>query len=306
MASLSETKPRFFIIILQTTISSRRLMIPNSFSTKHFGKDEWPTSATLRIPSGLFWEVELLKTRGDQPDVWIHGSAWEQFVSCHNLKQGHFILFQYEGDSLFTIFVFGLSGCEIRYPCCRVVPEEDEEAAEFQHVDEDDDISVEIISKMKEEEADQCDEDYVSVENFPDLDAGPSRRRTPPYSVTKSRKQRRKKTDSSSNHPSFSVVIQRSYLERRLMTIPKEFRTKHLMLKEQIIKLQVANCDEKNQHWLVEVRTAKGSRGEMYLKGGGWSDFAKTNCLQIGDVCEFEMIGFEENLRVLQVSISRR
>ncbi|CAN1804329.1 B3 domain-containing transcription factor VRN1 [Linum perenne] len=250
MAGFNDDKPRFFKIILQTTINSGCLMIPTSFSSKHCWKDEAssissnPKTVTLRTPIGLTWEVDILKTRprrrsNNQPEVWVQGNAWEQFVSSHNLKQGHFVVFQYEGDSLFSIFVFGLSGSEICYPSERV-----EEAAAFQDVGVDvDDISVEIISKMEEQNADQCDGDDVSVEILPESDAGPS-------SVLKSRKQRRgnlKKqetnsddqneenadhdismeilTDSESeqsekaksrlnHHPSFIVVIRQSYLRR--------------------------------------------------------------------------------------------
>ncbi|CAN1305995.1 B3 domain-containing transcription factor VRN1 [Linum perenne] len=330
MADFSDDKPRFFKIILQTTIDNGRLMIPSSFSRKHYGEDDSysissnPTSAILRTPNGLRWEVEILKTcvANDQPEVWIQGNAWEQFVSSHNLKQGHFIVFQYEGGSLFSIFVFGLSGSEIRYPSEKI-----EEAAEFQDVDE---ISVEIISKMEEENA-ACSEDDVSLEILPDLDAGPS-------PVLKSRKQRRgnlkkqktnssdgdddsveiltdsesgssgrtprkqsKKADSRLNHPSFSVVIRPSYI-RGGLCIPREFGRKHLMLEDQTQKLQVANCREE---WEVEAQKVNG-RDAMYLTTG-WSEFRKSNSIQIDDVCEFEVIGVDENgLMVLQVSITRR
>ncbi|CAN1149166.1 B3 domain-containing transcription factor VRN1 [Linum perenne] len=333
MDGLNDDNTRFFRIILQTTIDNGCLMIPTSFSREHFGEEDYassPTAAILRTPNGLTWDVEILKTprrrrSNNQPEFWILGNAWEQFVSFNRLKHGHFAVFQYEGNSLFSVFVFGISTCEITYPSERV-----EEAADFQNDDDDDDISVEIIPK-KEEEA-ECDDDDVSVEILPDSDAGPSsvperEKEAEQFEDVddedevsvedddsveilsdsesgpcwRSTTKQSKKARSLLNHqPSFSVVVRQTYLRR--LVIPREFGRTYLKLKEQTLKLQVANCKQK---WIVQAHKVKG-RDEMHIIRG-WSDFVKANLIQIEDVCEFEVIGVDENgLMVLQVSTTRR
>ncbi|CAN1762185.1 hypothetical protein LINPERHAP1_LOCUS8242 [Linum perenne] len=117
-------------------------MIPISFTRKHFGEEDYassPTALTLRTPNGLTWDVEILKTpcrlrTNNQPEFWIQGNAWEQFILP-------------DSDARPS------SGSE-----------REEEAEQFEDVDDEDEVSV---------EDDQYDGDDDSVEILTDSESGP-------------------------------------------------------------------------------------------------------------------------------------
>ncbi|CAN0880516.1 Putative B3 domain-containing protein Os03g0621600 [Linum grandiflorum] len=307
MADFSLTlagKPHFFRIILDT---NNRLMIPLAFSKKHYSNPTTTPTATLTVPSGLSWEVQLHKTltrQDGQPEFWIQGQVWEHFARYHRLQKGHFILFQYEGDSRFSLFVFAISGCEVLYPSMEENPAQAH----------GDGVSVEILADSDspkkqngqteknrggflDPKAEDGDDD-ISVEILSDSAVGPSRR-----------KQSRGKTKSRLNlNPSFSVVVRETYLNGYRLFIKKEFAMEYLKFKEQTVKLQLAdstnNNKKKKQQWFVEAVKVKG-RDEMYLAKGDLLKFFKDSRFEVGDVCKFELMDVDEVLLVLQVSISR-
>lgn len=43
------------------------------------------------------------------------GSGWEDFVKAHGLSVGHFLVFRYHGNMVFTIKIFDKSGCLKEY-----------------------------------------------------------------------------------------------------------------------------------------------------------------------------------------------
>ncbi|CAN0880462.1 B3 domain-containing transcription factor VRN1 [Linum grandiflorum] len=335
-------KPRFFKVILNSTVSKKRLMIPPAYSKKHYSNPPTATTttATLAVPSGFSWEVELHKSltgkNGQQPEVWIQGKAWENFARYHRLENGHFIVFQYEGDSRFSVFFFGINGCGIRYPSGDggVVPPEknrggflDPEMEEY-----GDDVSVEILgdpaassgpsrrksvkkqnerteknrggfldSKTEENVEENAEEqgDDISLESLSDSDVEPSTRRSPT-------KQSREKTNSQLN-PRFRTVMRETYLRKNRMGIRTEFAREYLKWKEQTLKLQLADSTSTNmnkKHWFVEAVKVKG-RDEMFMGRGDFLSFIKDNRLQLGDSCYFEVMDVDDVLLVLQVSILR-
>ncbi|CAN0885189.1 B3 domain-containing protein At4g01580 [Linum grandiflorum] len=159
MKGLVTDKPRFFKVILETTISNKLLMLPPTFVERHYLKSVStnPTTATLTIPSGLTWKVDVVvntstTTTNAGPEVWFQGEGWDKFVTSHSLEHGHFIVFQYDGSSNFSVLVFDTSCSEIDYISTKKKPEEaktKEDADQFEDRN-DDDVSVEeIIPNME-------------------------------------------------------------------------------------------------------------------------------------------------------------
>ncbi|KAF7105069.1 hypothetical protein CFC21_105909 [Triticum aestivum] len=43
------------------------------------------------------------------------GPGWEHFARAHDLKLGHFLVFRYDGDTLFTVNMFDNTMCRMYY-----------------------------------------------------------------------------------------------------------------------------------------------------------------------------------------------
>ncbi|TXG64421.1 hypothetical protein EZV62_011415 [Acer yangbiense] len=84
--------------------------IPKKFVRK-FG-DELSTAATLRVPNGRVWQVGLTK---DGRSMWFN-DGWNEFLMYHSISASYFLVFGYEENSNFHVFIFDKSVCEITYP----------------------------------------------------------------------------------------------------------------------------------------------------------------------------------------------
>jgi len=88
-----------FILLLQA--------LPKTFSDNL--KNKLPANVTLKGPSGVVWDIGLT-TRDDKV---YSTDGWQQFVKDHSLKQNDFLVFKYNGESLFEVLIFhGESFCE--------------------------------------------------------------------------------------------------------------------------------------------------------------------------------------------------
>ncbi|MCI49834.1 B3 domain-containing protein, partial [Trifolium medium] len=74
--------------------------LPKTFSNNV--KKKLPENVTLKGPSGVLWNIGL-KTKDDTV-YFVDG--WERFVKDHSLKENDFLLFKYNGESLFEVFIF--------------------------------------------------------------------------------------------------------------------------------------------------------------------------------------------------------
>ncbi|KAE9600057.1 hypothetical protein Lal_00045912 [Lupinus albus] len=84
----------------------QHLVLPKTFSDN---LKKLPENVELRGPSGVVWNVGL--TSKDDTVFFMNG--WRQFVKDHSLKENDFLVFKYNGESLFDVLVFdGGSFCE--------------------------------------------------------------------------------------------------------------------------------------------------------------------------------------------------
>ncbi|XP_012465039.1 B3 domain-containing transcription factor VRN1 isoform X2 [Gossypium raimondii] len=83
--------------------------IPNKF-VKKFGH-ELSSIATLNVPSGRLWLVELRK---ENKRVWLD-CGWTVFVEYYSICSGYFLVFRYDGNSHFNVHIYNLNASEINY-----------------------------------------------------------------------------------------------------------------------------------------------------------------------------------------------
>lgn len=146
-------------------------MIPTRF-IRRYG-ESLSNLALIKLPNGAEWKLELAKCDGK---VWLK-KGWREFMEYSSLKQGHLLVFRYEGKSHFCVLLFDESATEIDYPFNSSPGEDLKIHEKFP------------VSRMEEMESD------ISVERLDDFPAYPKTREKSPLSCPRPRKMMR--TNSS-------------------------------------------------------------------------------------------------------------
>ncbi|AES68282.1 B3 DNA-binding domain protein [Medicago truncatula] len=100
----------FMKAILPSPIHDTQIRIPDGF-IKRFG-NELKNVATITVPDGCDWEMELKKCGNDV----YFCNKWQQFAEYYSIGYGSFLRFKYEGDSKFNVVIFDVTSVEICYP----------------------------------------------------------------------------------------------------------------------------------------------------------------------------------------------
>ncbi|KAJ0255287.1 B3 domain-containing protein REM20 [Hirschfeldia incana] len=137
--------PRFFKVFLSES-ASESMAIPMSF-TEHL-QDPLPQTAKLQGIGGGVWTVSFKKIR----DCAYFTSGWSKFAEDHELKDGEFLTFVYDGSHTFEVSVFGRSGCKEMRAVVETVNLSDANSDEEE--DGEEDSSVAADSDEEEEEGD--------------------------------------------------------------------------------------------------------------------------------------------------------
>ncbi|XP_011005669.1 PREDICTED: B3 domain-containing transcription factor VRN1-like [Populus euphratica] len=101
----------FYKLMVASILQDKKLKIPKKFVNKY--GDELSSVATLTVPCGRIYLVELQKVNGR---LWFH-KGWHEFVECYSIRVGYFLVFIYEGKSNFNVHMFDLTVSEIKNPC---------------------------------------------------------------------------------------------------------------------------------------------------------------------------------------------
>ncbi|KAG7560700.1 DNA-binding pseudobarrel domain superfamily [Arabidopsis thaliana x Arabidopsis arenosa] len=99
MADNSDLFPRFFKVFLSET-ASESLVIPLSFN--EFLADPLPKTVKLQGIGGKIWTVSLEQISG----AVYFTTGWSKFAKDHELKNGEFMTFVYDGHRTFEVSVF--------------------------------------------------------------------------------------------------------------------------------------------------------------------------------------------------------
>ncbi|CAH8342006.1 unnamed protein product [Eruca vesicaria subsp. sativa] len=103
-------RPFFHKLIFSSTIQEKRLRVPDKFVSKF--KDELSVAVALTVPDGHVWRVGLRKS--DNNKIWFQ-DGWQEFVDRYSIRIGYLLIFRYEGNSAFSVYIYNLSHSEINY-----------------------------------------------------------------------------------------------------------------------------------------------------------------------------------------------
>ncbi|KAF7091903.1 hypothetical protein CFC21_094444 [Triticum aestivum] len=101
----------FFEIVIEKSCSRQRL--PDKFAKMLAGRE--PHKVKLReAGSGLRRLWDVLVVFDGEGHMYL-GPGWEQFARAHELQLGHFLVFRYDGDAMFTVKMFDNTMCSMYY-----------------------------------------------------------------------------------------------------------------------------------------------------------------------------------------------
>ncbi|XP_058180022.1 B3 domain-containing transcription factor VRN1-like [Rhododendron vialii] len=307
---MKPSPPHFFKIIHSP---HQNLKIPRKFATT-YGKD-LSNHVFLKVPSGMVWKVELIKSN---EDAWLC-NGWKEFAEHYSVCFGHFLVFRYDGDSSFHVIIFDMTASEIEYPFSATRGDEidanhmrDLQVTDTEDIEEDD--CGKITSTKLKLPIPNKKEAVKRQESRRGLSVAKRLRHCPftvkkPFSSSngKSRPLERAIAFRSANpyftkimSPSYvstgytfvsfqfrsnpSVIIQQIFFEI-LQYLPTEFSKENLSEKTEKVVLQSANGGE----WPVKCHYEGRSRYFLY-----WKSFVQANNVNVGDVCVFELIKSSE------------
>ncbi|KAK7273653.1 hypothetical protein RIF29_14711 [Crotalaria pallida] len=271
---------RFFKVILESNLRNAELRVPKSFVKKHWHGMSNPVF--LSLPNSTEWKVYWMKRDGD---VWFR-NGWKEFAEYLSLDVAQFLMFQHQGKSHFNVVIFDKNALEIEYPSTSRVA--DKKCLE---VDESD-CSLEIVpsfvgkrQKCSSLSSPSCKKLRINPKEEPECYSNHAEimhevKKGPPGfdidDMSKALLEKVKKNFKSENN-NFICRIQRTYTERDLMYIPKEFWD-NLHAKEGDATLSV-----KESAW--DVRLKFSCKQVSFCEG--WRKFFQDNDLKFGDVCAF-------------------
>ncbi|KAG8651327.1 B3 domain-containing transcription factor VRN1 isoform X1 [Manihot esculenta] len=327
-------RPHFFKIILEETIRDKKLGVPKRFARKYGGFLSNPV--VLKVPGGRIWQVEVTKFDGE---VWFQ-NGWQGFLEYYSLVHGSFLVFEYDKSSChFNVTIFDKSASEIEYPVSvtngddKEINDLQEEIQEPKIIEEtENDSYVEtlddsVLGRKRKEKAllsslqpqkmmkvenptgntslhfpgKQVEVDFVGKKQTSDCIAV---RKKPLTTQEKTKAVHRASVNFKSDNPFFLIVMQPSYVHPgEKMSIPASFAMKYFPLKH-TSDVNLNGLDGRT--WSVKFYFNKASNGQPMAKiTRGWRVFAEDNCLEVGDVCAFELIMIQGAKATFKVTIFR-
>ncbi|WOK95216.1 B3 domain-containing protein [Canna indica] len=298
MATVLENarRPQFFKVLLPGF--SEELLIPPRFSKNHVAHENH-RMATIMSPLGNLWQITLEREGGDRV---YFSSGWEEFARAHELRVGFVLVFRYEGNMVFGVKVFDLSGCLKEY---------DEENARSSSngsmsVNEEQRLGRVAESERcilysfgdyptEEEEEEDDKDDYGMKTRFGQLNIRLECCSEEDVEEKEKGEDDNKKIKSTQlqswkkkGQPEFVKKIGASTLRYKSLIVPKQFCSMHGLIHKQEMVLKVK--DMEGRYWSVDFRHGKN---QNFFKHG-WEDFSQANNLEIGDRCVFQLVSRKE------------
>ncbi|KAI5319449.1 hypothetical protein L3X38_039157 [Prunus dulcis] len=288
MASLHDTPtssapiPHFFKIILDDTSKNIRIKIPMKFVMKY--GEHLSSPVHLKLPNGAEWEIEL--RRCNNGGVWFD-KGWPEFSKFCSLDYGNWLVFGYEGNSNFHVLIFDRTSTEVEYAITKPEMEETD-------YEEEDDNSIEILDgfppcprKAREKSPLPCPQPHKKMRTCEEDESDPSEVKDGVGSMHASTTSGKaialqRAIAFESVCPSFTVVMQPSYISYGPLTVPAGFAKRHLMKQPANAILKVSDGGT----WSVKFSYPKPK--VRFLQG--WRVFVRDNNLKLGDVCVFILI----------------
>ncbi|KAI3857051.1 hypothetical protein MKX03_015423 [Papaver bracteatum] len=259
----------FFEVLQSSIIRDKQLELRKEFTVK-FGK-ELSNHAIIKVPNAGIWHIGLRKAEG----VIFFENGWPEFMEFYSICVGYVILFRYDGNSEFQVYIFGKDATEIDYPT---------------HIDN----TTHSGSTQSNYEPSMSNESSLNQTAEP----GKSLIVKFIFTCVKSRKQKwviptrfhtkgfRAALEAAeafkSENPFFKVIL-RAYNIIRVVKVPIVFANSYLRGKTRmVITLRISD----GKTWEVGCisRLAESTLSK------GWYKFVADNHLKEGDVCVFELV----------------
>ncbi|KNA26039.1 hypothetical protein SOVF_001060 [Spinacia oleracea] len=268
-ANSGERKPcfSFFKLFLSPISQSNKLRIPDKFTRKF--RKELSITSILKVPSGETQKVSIVK---EDNKLWFQ-NGWQEFVEYFSIDYAFLLLFNYEGNSNFSVHIFDPTACEISYPLN--LRNSDSEVIQLDSDDED-------IDDASEVNPFGCQKTYW-IGKYAEM-----------VNVVAAA------GISLPERPSFVTEIKPYALFRGLhLNISLPFARDHIKCMEmgsKLIKLEVYGGKQ------FTVKCRRSYRRCTF--GTGWIIFAREVGLAVGDVCVFELIDAKNY--VLYVHVAKK
>ncbi|GAB4847040.1 hypothetical protein Ancab_026052 [Ancistrocladus abbreviatus] len=306
-----------FFKVFVPQICSHRLLIPPAFQ-KHV-EDNVPQKSTITTPANKKWIVSMER---DGSNLFFK-DGWQEFVNYHTLEFGDFLIFRYDGNSSFTVKLFGKNGCakqsDVAGNCNKpsLIKPKPEETEVLLPLGKRETIR-NIYGKM-EKRKDEClgpkfaekrkrgrprKEDSLSFKGLKHGKQGTQVQQaiydkkievTKPLALRHNCPALAAANRYVSSYPSFTFAVTAASVRRNRLYVPCKFVRNYIKGRSRDIYLLVSD-----KFWTVRLFIYPKYCGELTT---GWRAFAMENDLQAGDVCIFELVGLPNV--TLKVSIFR-
>ncbi|KAJ4966071.1 hypothetical protein NE237_017920 [Protea cynaroides] len=266
-----EKNPQFFKIYLPDH-SSQKLKIPPGFINLLNGVV--PNKAILRSRDARVWHVELEQVEGS----FFFQNGWQGFVKDQSLQLGEFLVFRYNGDSVFDVKIFGKSGCEKVEPLA------------YKNCDQ----AASDIEKEEQPETEEIIKKNTRLRRK-------KKKRSAKYGSTRAEKETEMALKAAGLPRPKNPHFVSSFKPGR----PFELFIPGRMIHKHHVKIgpEMTVCDPSGRHWCVKISKWKDGRLSF---ARGWSVLCKENNLIIDDRCIFEFTkGRDGKCGIIQMHIVR-
>ncbi|CAA0832758.1 Unknown protein [Striga hermonthica] len=309
---------KFFKIILDPKANCLR--IPPEF-TKSYGHN-LPNRVFLKVPTGQKTQVQLVRCDDNDNNVVLQ-KGWEEFRDLYSLGFGHLLVFVYNGESEFNVFIFDVSAVEIDYPLFDNEVLESENGSDYVVLLEDyylaskkrkgkaksqENASASKKRKGKaksQENANKghswsCDDDVIEVsDDYPVTKSVKSRRDI----SSRLKKESRSKLDVDGREPRDAYEKAKDFVSNHMTSNNPFFISvmhKSYVLERYNLTVPYAfarrNLPRVGSNSIVMVSNGKewalschvGDRRAQLTTG--WKSFVKENGIKVGDACVFEVM----------------
>ncbi|KAK9942250.1 hypothetical protein M0R45_007926 [Rubus argutus] len=256
---ITEQRPSFFKVIIPGH-TTKHLRIPTPFLELIRNDISDNANLNLNTSSEQSWKVKVSKTRGG---VYFK-DGWQEFLKDNPADDGDFVVFEYEGNMHFRVQIFDNSCCE-----------KDSFPKNETH-------KKSTFAERKKRRPGTPRKSRMGCSKLPR-----------PLNSSKDNSDNiagESAESFKSNYPHFTKAIKQTYC---VYSFPTSFYKEHLSAGNyKVVLLKIAEGE--NWHKVKLVR----SLGTAFMSKG-WSEFARTYQIKVGNVCVFEVV--EENKMVVNV-----
>ncbi|KAL5777881.1 hypothetical protein ACOSP7_010807 [Xanthoceras sorbifolium] len=293
-----------------SNLSSEILKIPTKFIKHLEGRTSGP--ASLVGPSGNMWHVDLI----EQNDDLYFDLGWPVFVRDNFIECGDILVFRYDGELHFTVQMFDQSTCEkeaaFNSRCSQDTSMFDiimgQKRAREEAAAPSDKVFQGVLKKIREISPD-FNSEFIDKEQEANLSEGTTQSgslskclallsQSKACAVKLEHEEKKVAQSFISSFPYFVRIMKKFNISGSYtLNVPYQFSMAHLPN----CKTEIILRNLKGASWTVNsVPTTKVHTSHTFC--GGWLAFVRSNEINAGDICIFELVRkYELRVYILRV-----